>query len=132
MPHPRVKKEGGYDYWTLVLYMSTIQGESVFDDGLDAIANPKRRRLLIALLEHNPIDEEDDVPVVIVDTDADAEIVELLVEMRHTHLPKLEEYGFIRWNRDSHEVVKGPRFDEIRPLLQLLADHEDELPSGWL
>ena len=101
----------------------------MFDDALDAIANLQRRRLLVALLEHNPID---DAPVVIADDDAEAEAVERLVQIKHVHLPKLEEYGFIEWDRDTHEVIKGPRFDEIRPMLELLVDHEDELPPGWL
>lgn len=112
--------------------MSKPLGESVFDEGLDAIANKKRRRLLVALLDHNPIDDADEVPVIVAADQSDAESVELLVQMKHTHLPKLEEYGFIEWDKDTHEVVKGPRFDEIRPLLELLSDHEDELPSGWL
>lgn len=114
-----------------MLSMTPPRGELVFDDALDAIANLQRRKLLVALLEHNPIDD-DDTPVVIADDDAEAEAVKRLVEMKHVHLPKLEEYGFIEWDRDTHEVIKGPRFDEIRPLLELLADHEDELPSGWL
>ncbi len=52
--------------------------------------------------------------------------------MQHVHLPKLEEYGFIEWDRDSHEVRKGPKFNEIQPLLELLVSHSDELPDDWL
>lgn len=96
-----------------------------FDDMADALAHVQRRKLLVALLEHNP---QDDAPVVIADSDA----VERLVSMHHAHLPKLADYGFIMWNEDTHEVVKGPKFDEIRPLLELLDDHEDELPDNWL
>jgi len=29
-------------------------------------------------------------------------------------------------------VIKGPNFDEIKPLLELLENHEDELPTDWL
>lgn len=109
--------------------MTTPKQKLRFDDALDALADPQRRRLLVALLDHNP---QDDSPVVIADTDAEADAVERLVKMNHVHLPKLEEYGFIEWDRDTHEVIKGPQFDEIRPLLELLADHDDELPPGWL
>jgi hypothetical protein len=52
--------------------------------------------------------------------------------MRHVHLPKLVEYGFVVWDEDEHEVEKGPNFDEIRPVLELLNDHAEELPDGWL
>ncbi|WP_436925196.1 hypothetical protein [Halosimplex amylolyticum] len=91
----------------------------------------QRRKLLVALLEHNP---QNDRPVVVGDGDGDgaAIAVEQLVQMQHVHLPKLEEYGFIDWDEDAHEVAKGPNFDEIRPLLELLDDHADELPADWL
>jgi predicted transcriptional regulator len=100
-----------------------------FDDIVDALANIQRRKLLIGLLEHNP---QDDSPIVIADSDSEANAVERLVTMQHTHLPKLVDYGFIEWDEETHEVRKGPKFDEIRPLLELLDDHEDELPADWL
>jgi predicted transcriptional regulator len=103
-------------------------GESLsMDDVLDSMANEQRRTLLVALLEHNP---QDDTPLV--DAESDAAAVERLVTMQHVHLPKLADYGIIEWDRETHEVTKGPKFDEIRPLLELLAEHEDELPADWL
>jgi predicted transcriptional regulator len=100
-----------------------------FDDMVDALADVQRRKLLVALLQHNP---QDDAPVVIADSDGEADAVDRLVTMQHVHLPKLVDYGFIEWNEETHEVSKGPKFDEIRPLLELLDDHEDELPADWL
>ncbi len=100
-----------------------------FDDLLDALGHVQRRKLLRALLVHNPQDDES----VVVDPDeSHEEELERLIQMQHVHLPKLEEHGFIDWNRDTNEVSKGPTFDEIRPLLELLADHEEELPDDWL
>lgn len=100
-----------------------------FDDIVDALADVQRRTLLIALLEHNP---QDDTPVVVADSDTEADAVERLVTMQHVHLPKLVDYGFVEWDEETHEVTKGPNFGEIRPLLELLEDHEDELPDDWL
>lgn len=100
-----------------------------FDGVLDALAHVQRRKLLVALLEHNP---QDDSPVAIADREDDADALNRLMLMRHLHLPKLEEYGFIDWDEATHEVRKGPKFAEIRPFLELLAAHEDELPSDWL
>ncbi|WP_311173586.1 hypothetical protein [Halobellus ordinarius] len=96
---------------------------------VDALANVQRRKLLIALLAHNP---QDDSPVVLAESDEEADAVERLITMRHVHLPKLVDHGFIEWKEESREVIKGPKFDEIRPLLELLDEHEDELPSDWL
>lgn len=100
-----------------------------FDDALDALAHVQRRKLLLSLLEHNP---QDDSHVVIGDTESEKEALESLTTMNHVHLPKLVEYGFIEWDRECNEVTKGPDFVEIRPLLELLDDHADELPEGWL
>lgn len=100
-----------------------------FDHMVDALADIQRRKLLVALLEHNP---QDDTPVVIANSKSEADAVERLVTMQHVHLPKLVDYGVIEWNEETHEVTKGPKFDEIRPLLELLLNHEDELPAGWL
>jgi len=109
--------------------MKKVRATTSFDDMVDALADIQRRKLLVALLEHNP---QDDTPVAIADSESDADAVDRLVTMHHTNLPKLAAYGFIEWNQDSHEVTKGPNFDEIKPLLELLANHEDELPADWL
>jgi hypothetical protein len=46
--------------------------------------------------------------------------------LSHGHLPKLEHAGVIRWNRETREVRKGPEWDEISPLIELIRDHQDE------
>ena len=100
------------------------------DELFDALSNVHRRRLLVALLEHNP--QKDEITVS-EDVHEGEKVLEILqAEFYHSHFPQLEEAGFIRWKQDSHEVVKGPRFDEIQPLLELMRDHADELPDDWL
>lgn len=95
-----------------------------------AIGNVQRRRLLVHMLSHNP---EDDSKLYIGDMETtDEELAALLTEMEHTHLPLLEDYGFIDWDRENHVVTKGPRFDEIRPLLEMMVRHRDELPEDWI
>lgn len=109
--------------------MNKLEPTLSFSDMVDALADIQRRKLLTALLEHNP---QDDTPVVIADSDGESDAVERLIEMQHVHLPKLVDYGFIEWNKETHEVIKGPKFDKIRPLLELLDDHQEELPADWL
>lgn len=98
------------------------------DEMADALADVHRRKLLVALLEHSP---QDHSPVGISDSENDAALGDS-VSMNHVHLPKLADYGFIDWDEKRHEVSKGREFDEIRPLLELLDAHEDELPDDWL
>ncbi|MHC3439103.1 DUF7344 domain-containing protein [Natrialbaceae archaeon A-gly3] len=101
------------------------------DTTLEILANEYRRRLLVALLEHNPQDDDDpQIPADIHIADGDLET--LRIYMMHTHLPKLEEADFIEWDRDTNTIRTGPQFDEIRPLLELMQNHADELPDGWL
>jgi len=53
------------------------------------------------------------------------------IELVHTHLPKLEAAGLIDWDRETGEVTRGPNYEEIEPLLELIEDHADELPPDW-
>lgn len=106
--------------------MQTPVQRTSFDDALDALADEQRRELLCALLTHNPQDARQSM---VDETDSPA--LEQLLALQHVHLPKLQEYGFIDWDRDAEEISKGPNFEEIRPLLELLAAHADELPPGW-
>ena len=101
------------------------------DTLLSIMADKYRRRLLLALLEHNPQDDENtqlpaDVSL------KDAELEELQIHMTHKHLPKLAEAGVIEWDQEANVVKKGPAFTEIRPLLELMRDHADELPGDWV
>ena len=105
--------------------MDTQRWNAVFK----ALQNRYRRRLLVRLLEHNPQDPVD-LPDDVHTGEKQREL--LVAELFHSHLPQLEELGFIGWERETNDVVKGPKFDEIRPLLELIRDHGDELPDGWL
>lgn len=106
------------------------------DDIFGAMADVHRRRLLVDLLvegprpvpklsgatrelagaseafvrqylsDHNDIDGVDDD----------------LLRMHYVHLPELVEYGFVEWSKETRLVTRGPRFDELGPVLELLAD----------
>lgn len=52
--------------------------------------------------------------------------------MYHLHLPKLEGAGFIDATWERRSVTAGPRFGEIRPLLELLDNNRSKLPDGWI
>jgi hypothetical protein len=98
---------------------------------LEILSNRYRRRLLVALLEHNPQDDEDTQLPADVRYEGE-ELKRYRMLMTHTHLPKLDEAGLIEWDPEKNAVRVGPRFDEIRPLLELMHTHADELPDGWL
>ena len=90
------------------------------DTTYEALANERRREVLIELLDQNPRSDGVAGPTATSRDQRDTEPAG--VELYHVHLPKLESYGLIEWHRDSSEIVKGPRFEEARPLVELAAD----------
>lgn len=86
----------------------------------------RHRRLILLLVKDGVVETEADV---IFRGGADSEIAE--IELKHTHLPKLADAGYIEWDRETGRISKGPNFDEIEPLLELLENHADELPPDW-
>ncbi len=110
-------------------FLATV-GPVSLSDMFAVLADKNRRRVLTALLEHNSQDDHPpQLPDDIIPESADVE--SLMIHLHHAHLPKLERAGFIEWNRAENTVRKGPQFEEIRPLLELMENHADELPEDW-
>lgn len=96
------------------------------DDHFDALADGQRRAVLVAMLEERRSAAGRPTARVERFGEEDADRTAL----RHTHLPKLENYGLIRWNRPGREITTGPTFDEIEPFLTLLADDGEGLAGA--
>ncbi|WP_458190806.1 hypothetical protein [Haladaptatus sp. NG-WS-4] len=104
--------------------IATIQ-EASLDTFLKILADTDRRQLLVALLEYDSLDEGySQIPAEV--TNSDERESQLSLQMTHIHLPKLDDADIIEWNRDAYAVRKGPRFDEIRPLVQMVQEQVDE------
>lgn len=114
--------------------MSTINGspqtESITLDQLfTSLSHPSRRRILTTLAEQNPRDQtEFESPHF---KSEDEELEQFRTTLYHNHLPHLARAGFIDWDRDSDIITRGPNFEEVRPLIDLMDDHQDELPEDW-
>jgi hypothetical protein len=91
-----------------------------------ALANRERRQLLFSLLEESPQTESP------VDFDSPPDGIKggepSGIAYQHAHLPKLDDYGFIEWTPSVSCVEKGARFDEIEPVLEVLAEHHEVPP----
>lgn len=122
--------------------VGTIESEAIGDDAFDALANEYRRRVLVELLDadRKRVSALTGVSREIAAADGDllrkhlsgARTVpgadEDLLRAHHVHLPKLDDYGFVEWYRAERVVTTGPRFDEIRPLLEFVADRREADP----
>ena len=101
------------------------------NDQLDVIADIHRRRILVDLLDRDLRTDGGLVVDAIEPGDGSASVSDA-VSLYHHHLPRLDEEGYVAWNRYTNEVERGPKYDEIRPLLELLDDNADELPGEWV
>lgn len=99
------------------------------DSALQALADPYRRQLLTHLLvdsresngHHNPLNIGK----------ADEEPRSSAAQLVHNHLPMLVHEGYIEWDEDDNKVSRGPRWDEIEPLIALLHENQEKLPGDW-
>ncbi|WP_226012765.1 DUF7344 domain-containing protein [Halomicrobium salinisoli] len=98
------------------------------DDMLLALADRHRRRILLALLDGDP-QTVDDIAVRDGERTDEQRLKHRQIHLLHNHLPHLAEAGLVRWERGAGTVEKGPRFAEIRPLIQLLERHRETLPA---
>ncbi len=89
---------------------------------MDVLSNTYRRQMLLALADANPQEDRKTVSSASEGRDDEGESA---IAMQHVHLPKLEDCGFIRWNREKQRVTKGPQFDEIEPLLTVVKQLQD-------
>lgn len=99
------------------------------DTAFDALTDGHRRRVLFTLLLNGPQGENAfgiDSFVPRRSGDEDPETVR--VELYHAHLPKLAESGYVDWDPDAETVRRGPKFDDVAPLLELLVTHDERLP----
>lgn len=113
--------------------MDMIVGETE-DEVFDALADEYRRQLLLELLgggwyevpkltggSEEIADAHDSLLLDQLHSSRDITGVdERLLCIHRIHLPKLEEYGFIEWRRNTRTVTPGHRFDRLRPYLEVL------------
>lgn len=92
------------------------------EDAIDALADVQRRNLLLALREDDTLHDWRDV---VADSEEGPQTDARIVEMHHVHLPKLADQGYIDWDPRSNTIVKGWNYEELEPLLGMLADTDD-------
>lgn len=88
------------------------RGRSRTDEVHRALAHADRRHLLNELEDREePLDMTDPTIENVDDS------LQVRVKFRHLHLPLLDGYDFIEWDRQAAEVSCGKRFGEVRPWL---------------
>jgi DNA-binding transcriptional ArsR family regulator len=103
-------------------------GANPLDRMFDALKHPSRRRILLLVSEHESRDGDG---VAVTDLATEGALEPLATELYHAHLPKLAEAGYIEWNGGTQTIRQGPDYEEIEPLLRLMSEHRNELPTDW-
>lgn len=102
---------------------------ATLDELFACLSHPTRRRIVTTLAADNPRDESEFECAAFRPDDEPPE--RFRIHLYHEHLPKLAENGYIEWDRESDTVTRGPAFEEVRPVITLMDEHQDELPAAW-
>lgn len=94
-----------------------------------ALSHTTRRRVLATVMKDNPRSADEFETIEFGPDGSDEETIS--VELRHTHLPHLDDAGFIDWDEETGTVTRGEDFEDIRPLLELMDEHREDLPGDW-
>lgn len=94
-----------------------IEGDSL-DRYLKALAYENRRQLLYELeaREEEAVSVSEDV----LGTQQQSDVEGVHAEYYHIHLPKLEELGIVDWDQNAGIVRRGPVFEKVSPLLEIV------------
>ena len=83
------------------------------DAMLDMLSDSHRRRILLAVSDHNPRSEDEFRKDSFIPSPADDETRQHAQALRHNHLPKLDDSGYIEWDQDTETIRRGPNFGDI-------------------
>jgi hypothetical protein len=107
-------------------YSVKAGSEILLDDTFAALSHAYRRRILSLLARHGP-----EARFEIGDPIRASDNQNIEITLHHNHLPKLDRIGFIEWDREANTIGRGFHFEEIKPVLELLIEHQEELPDEW-
>lgn len=100
-----------------------------WDTVFEAITAEPRRQLIVSLLDA-PAEQAVPLPEHAANSNVPVDAGRLRQELVHVHLPKLEDQGFIDWERDPFTASRGPRFDEVAVVFSALHANAADIPDS--
>lgn len=100
-----------------------------WDEMFNILSAEPRRMILFALLNEPPgrrlpLPEAAESPNQSIDSEM------LALKLRHHHLPKLVDMGYVMWEDDPFCVQRGPDFAEPAFILGLVNESIDDIPPS--
>jgi GAF domain-containing protein len=106
--------------------VDTIEGRTVSSEAIDsmmkALTSSTRRAILMTLLRTTT-----GTTIASLEQQLDCETSQM--QLYHVHLPKLADFEYINWDREADTISRGPKFSEVKPLVQLLKEYEAAFPK---
>jgi hypothetical protein len=99
-----------------------------WDRVFDALSSEPRRQIVVELLDV-PVGRSVPLPDVAVNPNLPMDSERLRLRLRHQHLPKLAEYGYVEWDDDPLCASRGPEFEEVGVVFESLYANAGALPD---
>lgn len=94
-----------------------------------ALSAEPRRQIVQSLLAA-PADRALSLPEAAVPSTAVYCPEDLRRELCHSHLPLLADMGFVEWSGEPLEVSRGPQFDEVAVVFEVVESNATEFPES--
>lgn len=99
-----------------------------WDQLYDALAAQPRRMIIFSLLKE-PDEQRLPLPDAAQSSSQPVDSEDFCVQLRHRHLPKLADAGYIRWQSDPFCVQRGPHFQEPALVVGKITEASDGYPQ---
>jgi len=108
--------------------------ESAIDrwDQLHEVLASQERRMIIYSLMGVPRERRIPLPDAAMAPDSSWDPETASLRLQHSHLPKLADAGYVRWERDPFCVQRGPQFAEAETLFEVIHDSIDQFPESLI
>ncbi|WP_083909399.1 hypothetical protein [Natronococcus amylolyticus] len=100
-----------------------------WDNVFKAVSAEPRRQLIVTLLD-SPSDQAVPLPESAINPNVPANPEILKQELYHSHLPMLADLGFIKWETEPLVASRGPQFDEVAVVFEVLQSAAAEIPDS--
>lgn len=95
----------------------------------EVLSAEPRREILISLADA-PRERRLPLPEAAKSPNQSMDSETLATRLRHHHLPKLADAGYVRWEADPFCVQRGPDFEEPQFILENVLESPDEVPHS--
>lgn len=99
-----------------------------WDQVFEVLGAEPRRQLIIALND-TPSESRVHLPEAAISPVVSVDRKEFTLQLKHHHLPLLEEHGYIQWTVTPFRAGRGPHFDDVAIVFDALQGLASEIPD---